>query len=77
MKHKSRKLKENQVLPCVPIQQIKSVLIQLYAKRGDAVLDLACGKVLQELELLKNIGHLYKLIIQFCLLLGLLIPTGW
>lgn len=26
--------------------QIKSVLIQLYAKRGDAVLDLACGKVL-------------------------------
>lgn len=27
------------------IGQIKSVLIQLYAKRGDAVLDLACGKV--------------------------------
>ncbi|KAL6976203.1 mRNA (guanine-N(7))-methyltransferase, partial [Sarracenia purpurea var. burkii] len=23
---------------------IKSVLIQLYARRGDAVLDLACGK---------------------------------
>ncbi|XP_047260124.1 mRNA cap guanine-N7 methyltransferase 1-like, partial [Capsicum annuum] len=23
---------------------IKSVLIQLYTKRGDAVLDLACGK---------------------------------
>ena len=28
------------------IEQIKSVLIQLYARRGDAVLDLACGKVL-------------------------------
>lgn len=28
------------------IKQIKSVLIQLYARRGDAVLDLACGKVL-------------------------------
>lgn len=27
------------------IYQIKSVLIQLYARRGDAVLDLACGKV--------------------------------
>ena len=27
------------------IHQIKSVLIQLYARRGDAVLDLACGKV--------------------------------
>lgn len=27
-------------------KQIKSVLIQLYARRGDAVLDLACGKVL-------------------------------
>ncbi|PRQ22146.1 putative mRNA (guanine-N(7)-)-methyltransferase [Rosa chinensis] len=26
------------------IEQIKSVLIQLYARRGDAVLDLACGK---------------------------------
>lgn len=25
--------------------QIKSVLIQLYARRGDSVLDLACGKV--------------------------------
>lgn len=28
------------------IKQIKSVLIQLYARKGDAVLDLACGKVL-------------------------------
>lgn len=27
--------------------QIKSVLIQLFAKPGDAVLDLACGKVLK------------------------------
>lgn len=31
--------------------QIKSVLIQLYAQRGDAVLDLACGKV-QSIEFL-------------------------
>lgn len=30
------------------VQQIKSVLIQLYAKKGDAVLDLACGKVVCE-----------------------------
>lgn len=30
----------------VIVEQIKSVLIQLYARRGDAVLDLACGKVI-------------------------------
>ena len=34
----------NIVCTCVSVQ-IKSVLIQIYTQRGDAVIDIACGKV--------------------------------
>ncbi|KAH6764229.1 mRNA capping enzyme family protein [Perilla frutescens var. hirtella] len=41
-------LEEREASPIIHLKKlnnwIKSVLIQLYAKRGDAVLDLACGK---------------------------------
>ncbi|XP_060202348.1 mRNA cap guanine-N7 methyltransferase 1-like isoform X2 [Lycium barbarum] len=42
-------LEEREASPIIHLKKlnnwIKSVLIQLYAKRGDAVLDLACGKI--------------------------------
>ncbi|PWA90965.1 mRNA capping enzyme family protein [Artemisia annua] len=45
---KNRTLEEREASPIIHLKKlnnwIKSVLIQLYAKRGDAVLDLACGK---------------------------------
>ncbi|KAK8997456.1 hypothetical protein V6N11_020934 [Hibiscus sabdariffa] len=41
-------LEEREASPIIHLKKlnnwIKSVLIQLYARRGDAVLDLACGK---------------------------------
>ncbi|GKG03951.1 mRNA cap guanine-N7 methyltransferase 1, partial [Tanacetum coccineum] len=41
-------LEEREASPIIHLKKlnnwIKSVLIQLYAKRGDSVLDLACGK---------------------------------
>ncbi|XP_021799945.1 mRNA cap guanine-N7 methyltransferase 1-like [Prunus avium] len=41
-------LEEREARPIIHLKKlnnwIKSVLIQLYARRGDAVLDLACGK---------------------------------
>ncbi|GJX32623.1 mRNA cap guanine-N7 methyltransferase 1 [Tanacetum coccineum] len=44
----NRTLEEREASPIIHLKKlnnwIKSVLIQLYAKRGDAVLDLACGK---------------------------------
>ncbi|KAF5203312.1 mRNA cap guanine-N7 methyltransferase, partial [Thalictrum thalictroides] len=42
-------LEEREASPIIHLKKlnnwIKSVLIQLYTRRGDAVLDLACGKV--------------------------------
>ncbi|XP_054792958.1 mRNA cap guanine-N7 methyltransferase 1-like isoform X2 [Prosopis cineraria] len=44
----NRTLEEREASPIIHLKKlnnwIKSVLIQLYARRGDAVLDLACGK---------------------------------
>ncbi|KAL1823406.1 hypothetical protein ACET3Z_010184 [Daucus carota] len=45
---KNHTLEEREASPIIHLKKlnnwIKSVLIQLYARRGDAVLDLACGK---------------------------------
>ncbi|RWR73863.1 mRNA guanine-N7-methyltransferase domain-containing protein [Cinnamomum micranthum f. kanehirae] len=47
-KRTNQTLEEREASPIIHLKKlnnwIKSVLIQLYARRGDAVLDLACGK---------------------------------
>ncbi|KAK7860364.1 mrna cap guanine-n7 methyltransferase 1 [Quercus suber] len=64
-------LEEREASPIIHLKKlnnwIKSVLIQLYARRGDAVLDLACGKALLTciiaLQLLNLMRHHHKYLV--------------
>lgn len=51
--------------------QIKSVLIQIYTARGDAVIDVACGKVHSFWRRLANLCQSYYNLLEVCFSVGI------